>query len=201
MKKIFIVMAAFAAVMTVSCNKEANVENKPVERVIKTFTCAIDSDADSKVAIPDDGKAVWEVGDEIYIHGYLYAQSVTHALTAEEISADGKMGVTDLLKVLDGDKFLDAVIHLSGFESVDIAYITWAMAKAADEDIPDPRTWIKQFDSFPMDVVVPEVFSLALKGLASSKNLKRLKDLASQIKVVQPISTSTQSSSPDLNED
>ena len=118
-----------------------------------------------------------------------------------EISADGKMGVTDLLKVLDGDKFLDAVIHLSGFESVDIAYITWAMAKAADEDIPDPRTWIKQFDSFPMDVVVPEVFSLALKGLASSKNLKRLKDLASQIKVVQPTSTSTQSSSPDLNED
>ena len=118
-----------------------------------------------------------------------------------EMAVDGKVDMTDLLRVLDGDKFLDAVIHMSGFESVDIAYITWAMAKAADEDIPDPRTWIKGFDSFPMDTIVPEVFSLALKGLASSKNLKRLKDLAKKIKVVQPESTSTQSSSPDSNED
>ncbi len=118
-----------------------------------------------------------------------------------EMGADGKVDMTELLKALDGDKFLDAVIHLSGFEAVDIAYITWAMAKAADDDIPDPRTWVRGFDSFPLDIVVPAVFSLALKGLASSKNLKRLKDLAKQIRVVQPESTSTQSSSPDSNED
>ena len=128
------------------------------------------------------------------------ALDVASGLLAE-IGADGKVDMTDVVKALDGDKFLDAVIHMSGFESVDIIYITWAMAKAADDDIPDPITWIRGFDSFPMDVVVPEVFSLAIKGLTSSKNLKRLKDLAKQIKVVQPSSTSTQSSSPDLNED
>lgn len=118
-----------------------------------------------------------------------------------EMGEGGKVDMTDLLKALDGDKFLDAVIHLSGFEAVDIAYITWAMAKAADDDIPDPLTWIRGFDSFPLDVVVPEVFSMTLKGLTSSKNLKRLKDLAKQIRVVQPESTSTQSSSQDSNED
>ena len=118
-----------------------------------------------------------------------------------EASNNGKIEFTDLISVLDGDKFIDAVIHMSGFESVEIAYITWAMAKACDDDIPDPKTWIRSFDVFPLDVIVPEVFSLALKGLATSKNLKRLKDLKKQIKVVQPTSTSTQSSSPESNED
>lgn len=117
-----------------------------------------------------------------------------------EVGANGKVEVADLLSALDGDKFLDAVIHMSGFESVEIAYITWAMAKACDDDIPDPKTWIREFESFPMDTIVPEVFSLALKGLATSKNLKRLKDLTKQIKVVQPASTLTQSSSPESNE-
>ena len=118
-----------------------------------------------------------------------------------EASNNGKIEFTDLISVLDGDKFIDAVIHMRGFESVEIAYITWAMAKACDDDIPDPKTWIRGFDVFPLDVIVPEVFSLALKGLATSKNLKRLKDLKKQIKVVQPTSTSTQSSSPESNED
>ena len=117
-----------------------------------------------------------------------------------EASSDGKVDVTDLLKVLDGDKFLDAAIHLSGFEAVEFINITWAMAKAADDDLPDPKTWIKGFDEFPLDIIVPEVFTMALKGVASSKNLTRLKNLANQLKVIQP-STSTQSSSPDSNED
>ena len=118
-----------------------------------------------------------------------------------EVGVNGKVGIEDLIAALDGDKFIDAMIHMSGFESVEIAYITWAMAKACDDDIPDPKTWIKGFDVFPMDTVVPEVFSMALKGLTTSKNLKRLKDLTKAIKVVQPKSTQTQSSSPDSNED
>lgn len=118
-----------------------------------------------------------------------------------EASVNGKVEMADLISALDGDKFIDAVVHMSGFESVEVAYITWAMAKACDDDIPDPKTWIKGFDVFPFDTIVPEVFSLALKGLATSKNLKRLKDLAKQIKVVQPTSTSTQSSSLESNED
>lgn len=118
-----------------------------------------------------------------------------------EASTDGKIDVADILRTLDGDKFLDAVIHLSGFEAVEFLYITWAMAKAADEDLPDPMTWVKGFDDFPLDIIVPEVFTMALKGVASSKNLTRLKNLAGQIKVIQPGSTSIQSYSPDSSED
>ena len=106
--------------------------------------------------------------------------------------------LTDLAKLADGDSLLNAVIHLGGFEFTDLICITWALAKCADEDIPEPREWIKEFETFPVDVVAPEVFSLIFKGVVSSKNLKRLEDLKKRI---QPTSISTQSSSPDSNED
>lgn len=102
--------------------------------------------------------------------------------------------LTDLAKLADGDSLLNAAIHLGGFEFTDLICITWALAKCADEDIPEPREWIKQFETFPVDVVAPEVFSLIFKGVVSSKNLKRLEDLKKRI---QPTSISTQSSSPD----
>lgn len=119
----------------------------------------------------------------------------------DEVSEGGRISVADILKALDGDKMLDVVIHLGGLEFVEMINITWAMAKAADDDLPDPKTWAKGLDEFPVDKIAPEIFSLAFKGLVSSKNLKRLKDLGKQIKVIQPTSTSTQLSSPDSNED
>ncbi len=106
--------------------------------------------------------------------------------------------LADLAKLADGDSLINAAIHLGGFEFTDLICITWALAKCADEDIPEPREWISQFDNFPVDVVAPEVFSLIFKGVVSSKNLKRLEDLKKRI---QPTSISTQSSSPDSNED
>ena len=105
--------------------------------------------------------------------------------------------LTDLAKLADGDSLLNAAIHLGGFEFTDLICITWALAKCADEDIPAPREWIEQFETFPVDVVAPEVFSLIFKGVVSSKNLKRLEDLKKRI---QPTLISTQSSSPDSNE-
>ena len=106
--------------------------------------------------------------------------------------------LTDLAKLADGDSLLNAAIHLGGFEFTDLICITWALAKCADEDIPAPREWIEQFETFPVDVVAPEVFSLIFKGVVSSKNLKRLEDLKKRI---QPTSISTHSSSPDSKED
>lgn len=106
--------------------------------------------------------------------------------------------LADLAKLADGDALLNAVIHLGGFEFTDLICITWALAKCADENIPAPREWIAQFDSFPIDVIAPEVFTLIFKGVVSSKNLKRLEDLKKRI---QPTSISTQSSSPDSKED
>ena len=115
-----------------------------------------------------------------------------------ETGKTDEIELTDLAKLADGDSLLNAAIHLGGFEFTDLICITWALAKCADEEIDEPREWIKQFDTFPIDVVAPEVFSLIFKGVVSSKNLKRLEDLKKRI---QPTSISTQSSSPDSNED
>lgn len=102
----------------------------------------------------------------------------------------------DILKVADGDALIDAVIHLSGLEFVDFINITWALAKCADDTIPEPSEWVKEFDEFPLDVLAPEVARLVIKGVVSSKNLKRLKNLTQRI---QPLN-STPSSSQELNE-
>ena len=115
-----------------------------------------------------------------------------------ETGKTDEIELTDLAKLADGDSLLNAAIHLGGFEFTDLICITWALAKCADEEIDEPREWIKQFETFPIDVVAPEVFSLIFKGVVSSKNLKRLEDLRKRI---QPVSISTQSSSPDSNED
>ena len=115
-----------------------------------------------------------------------------------ETGKTDEIDLGDLAKLADGDALVNAVIHLGGFEFTDFICITWALAKCADEDIPAPREWVAQFDTFPLDVIAPEVFSLIFRGVISSKNLKRLEDLKKRI---QPSLISTQSSSPDSNED
>ena len=116
----------------------------------------------------------------------------------KETGKTDDINLEDLARLTDGDALINAMIHLGGFEFTDLINITWALAKCADEDIPEPREWVSKFESFPLDVVAPEVFKLIFRGVVSSKNLKRLEDLKKRI---QPSLTSTPSSSPDSNED
>ena len=114
----------------------------------------------------------------------------------------GKKEVTaeDILEVLDGETFINALSHFAGLEFVDLINITWAMAKAYDDSLPEPRVWVKDFDEFPVDEIAPEVAKLVFTGLVSTKNLKRLMNLLKSVKGIQPL-TLTQSSSQDLNGD
>ena len=90
--------------------------------------------------------------------------------------------ISDILAITDGDALINAFIHLSGFEFVEILNITWAMAKEADDSIADPKTWIREFEEFPVDVVVPEIIKLTFKGMVSSKNLERLREITESLK-------------------
>ena len=112
--------------------------------------------------------------------------------------------ITDLLKVLDGDTIMNAFIHLSGLEFYDFVNIMWCMAKEVDEDIPEPKIWIREFEIFPLDEIVPKVADLIFRGQISKKNQKRLETM---IKDLQPKkkkenqSQQTTSSSPASSED
>lgn len=116
------------------------------------------------------------------------------------ISETGKtknFEMEDLLAVMDGDSLLDALAHIGTFEFVDVINLTWALAKTADEDLPDPKVWVREFDTFPIDVIAQEVSGLLISGLVSSKNLRRLEEIKTELR---PESTSTPSSSQDSNE-
>lgn len=118
------------------------------------------------------------------------------------IAETGKAEITmtDLAEALQG-RTLDVLLPMFQVEFVDtIINVTWAMAKAADEDIEPPKKWVRQFETFPIDVIAPAVYELVLKGFVSSKNLKRLKNVGASLKNLQP-SHSTISSSLDSNED
>lgn len=124
------------------------------------------------------------------VSGFLKAGAVGDKIYADEV-----------LKHMDGDDIMNAVIHLGGVELTDLINITWALAKTADEDIPEPREWAKELGAFPVDEVAPAVFDMIMKGTVSSKNLKRLEGLKKKLKAVQPKqSSSTTSSSEPLSE-
>lgn len=80
----------------------------------------------------------------------------------------------DLVKDIPAGAAGSALVELSGLRMTDIINIVWALAKAADPDIEPPRQWVRQFDTFPLDVIVPEVFMLVAQGVMSSKNWTRL---------------------------
>lgn len=115
-------------------------------------------------------------------------------------SGKTEISVSDIAESIQG-RAMEVLLPMFQVEFVDVVInVTWAMAKAADENIAPPKQWVKQFETFPLDVVAPAVYDLVLKGFVSSKNLKRLKEIGASLKTLQP-SHSTTSSSPDSNED
>lgn len=89
----------------------------------------------------------------------------------------------DIFTKLDTATIQGAILELAGVQITDLVNVVWAMAKAADDDIEEPRTWVRQFEAFPLDVIAPAVLELAVRGLLSGKNSKRLLDA---LKVVEP---------------
>ena len=101
----------------------------------------------------------------------------------------GKINKETIMSI-DTNALTEAIYNAAAIESVDLLNIVWALAKNADEEIPEPREWFKQFDVFPVDVIAPAVFELIFKAMVSTKNLKRLQNMKESL---QPNSISTES--------
>ena len=125
--------------------------------------------------------------------------TMTEAISSVVSEAGTDLTLQSLADAVQG-RANDILLPMYQLELVDLINVTWAMAKAADEDIDPPRKWIRQFDNFPLDVIGPAVFELVMRGFVSSKNLIRLKGLKVKLENLQP-SRSTTSSSQDSNED
>lgn len=101
---------------------------------------------------------------------------------AEENVDFNDISAEDIFRLLGSEFMTDAAIKLSALEFVDFLNIIWALNKAADESIPEPKKWIRQFDEFPLDEIVPDVAELVVKGVVSSKNWDRLTEASKKLK-------------------
>ena len=100
--------------------------------------------------------------------------------------------VGETLNNMDISDIQSALYSLAGLEFMDIVNITWAMAKAADDSIEEPRVWARSLPCFPLDEIVPVLFDMNAKFLTSSKNYKRLQAAVEALKPTS-LSTSTES--------
>lgn len=97
----------------------------------------------------------------------------------------------ETIKDLDISDIQSALYSLAGLEFTDILNITWAMAKAADETIEEPRVWVRSLTSFPVDAILPVIFDMNMQFLTTTKNYKRLQAAVEALKPKN--STSTES--------
>ena len=105
----------------------------------------------------------------------------TVSAVVSESEKDGQFDYKDIAEAIQGRAF-DITLPLTQLGFTDsVINIVWAMAKAADPSIDPPKQWVRQFDTFPLDEIVPAVGELVLKGFASSKNLERLRSIGKTI--------------------
>ena len=98
-----------------------------------------------------------------------------------EAGTEGEIDVKSISAALEGKAF-EITLPLTQLGFTDsVINIVWAMAKAADPTIEPPRQWVRQFDTFPLDEIVPTVGELVLAGFTSSKNLERLRSMMSRL--------------------
>ena len=103
------------------------------------------------------------------------SENETAEISAKQISEAFQGRSMEILLPMFQVEFVDIIIN-----------VTWALAKCADETIPEPKKGIRQFDSFPLDIIVPEVYQLVMQGFVSSKNLARLKEMSKKLQILRP---------------
>lgn len=60
------------------------------------------------------------------------------------------------------------------FEATEILQLIWAFAKNADNEIPQPQEWFRDFKVFPLDEVFSTLLPSILQSIISTKKYKAL---------------------------
>lgn len=58
------------------------------------------------------------------------------------------------------------------FETVDFDFfynLIWVLAKTANPSIPEPLTWLDEFEEFPLMEIIPELQDLLISTIQSKK--------------------------------
>lgn len=87
---------------------------------------------------------------------------------------NGQITVDSVIGNLDEGTIVTVFAKLSQLELTDVIAMIWALAKNADDSIPDPDTWADSFEVFPLDTILPEALKLVMSSMVSAKNSKRI---------------------------
>lgn len=100
--------------------------------------------------------------------------------------------------LLNGDDVDEDTIgdKLYGLEVTTITNVIWALAKNADDSIPEVREWLDGFDRFPLDIILPEVLDALASSMISTKKAELLRATMAEL-----TSRFTQSASPQQTEE
>lgn len=127
---------------------------------------------------------------------YIYLEYFGHDIIPDLVPMiDTFLGIfTGMLNGEDADEqqMQDA---LYGMEYTTALNVIWALAKNADDEIPDAPEWYDSFEKFELDEVFPQVFEKLITTMVSTKKLKLLQQQGSAV-----ISRFTKSSSQEQTE-
>lgn len=112
--------------------------------------------------------------------------TIVSILNKTKASDEGELHLHNIIDALDDEILQSAFIQLSGMQLTTITNCIWAMAKNADDDIPEPMEWFNGFESFPVDVILPEVIRTIINSSISKKNIKKLMEIRTAIKKASP---------------
>ena len=84
----------------------------------------------------------------------------------------GKDFFVDIMKLSSLDGFNPKKIDLKKIDKLDFEVfynIIWVLAKTANKKIPDPITWLDEFEEFPLFDIIPELQDLILSSMQTKK--------------------------------
>ena len=101
-------------------------------------------------------------------------ESIVGAIATMLENGDAEVTPDGIKNLMNDDTITDAFIKLAGMEITTVYQVLWAMAYNADKSIGGPEDFFNGFEKFPLDVVIPELFTAIVESSVSSKNGERL---------------------------
>ena len=101
-------------------------------------------------------------------------ESIVGAIATMLENGEAEVTPDSIKKLMNDDTITDAFIKLAGMELTTVYQVLWAMAYNADKSIGGPEDFFNSFEKFPLDVVIPELFTAIVESSVSSKNVERL---------------------------
>ena len=155
-------------------------------REVKTMLKTIDLGGGREITLSNEISWLMEYRDQFnqdivpVIMPILLGVIQTIGNLADDIEDLNAIKASDVFRLMRSDELVEIGVKLATFESMDVLHVMWAMAKAYDPKIKEPKQWIRDLggpnhEEVPLvDVIIPAIGELVVRGSMKPKNWERL---------------------------